>query len=96
MKKEYDLKILEANYKIQLDPLEKAVKKFEKPEPEPKKKTTRGRTERQKLREEAHKHYESEIKRIEKRKVSAETKAELKKNAKNDLEEELQRIENMP
>jgi hypothetical protein len=96
MKKEYERKVLEANYKIQLDPLEKAVKKFEKPEPEPKKKTTRGRSEKQKLRAKAQTDYEREIKRIEATNATAKAKAALTKSAAAELEKKMVEIENMP
>jgi hypothetical protein len=98
MKNKYDLQILEANYKIQLDPLAKAVKKFEKPEPErePKKKTTRGRSEKQKLREDVLTRYEKEIARIEASKKSAKAKADLKKAAEKEREDAMAKIENEP
>jgi hypothetical protein len=96
MKKEYDLKILEANYKIQLDPLEKAVKKFEKPEPEPKKRTARGRTEKQKKREEVLNRYDKEIARIDAMNKSDKAKATLKKAAEAEKEDELAKIEKEP
>ena len=96
MKTKYELQIEEANYKIQLDPLEKAVKKFEKPEPEPKKKTTRGRSEKQKKREEVLTKYEKEIARIEAMKKTDRAKATLRKAAEAEKEKELAEIEKMP
>jgi plasmid maintenance system killer protein len=96
MKSDYDLKIMEANYKMQLNPLDKAVKKFEKPEPEPKKKTTRGRSPKQKRREEVLKEHEREIGRIEAMKGAAKAKATLTKAAEAEKEVELEKIEKMP
>jgi hypothetical protein len=96
MKKEYDLKILEANYKIQWDPLKKAVDKLEKPEPEPKKKPARGRTEKQKKREEVVTRYEKEIARIDAMKKSDKAKATLRKAAEAEKEKALEEIEKMP
>jgi hypothetical protein len=96
MKKKYELRVLEANYKIQLDPLEKAVKKFEKPEPEPKKKTTRGRTEKQKKREEVLNRYDKEMARIDAMKKSDKVKAALRKAAEAEKEKAMVEIENEP
>lgn len=64
------------------------------PPPEPAKKTTGGRSPKQKARDDAQKRYEKEIARIEAMKGrTAEAKADLKKSAAKDLEEELERIE---
>ena len=68
------------------------IKKPPEPPPEPPKKPSpRARSEKQKRRAEAYKRYEKEIERIEKMKVSAKTKAELKKAAQNELEKELRK-----
>jgi hypothetical protein len=73
------------------------VKKLEKPEPEPAQKTARGRSPRQKARDDAQKKYEKEIARIEKdKKLSAEAKEDLKKSAAKDREVELEKIDKMP
>jgi hypothetical protein len=96
MKTRYELQIEEANYKMQLDPLEKAVKKFEKPEQEPKKKTTRGRSEKQKEREEVLTKYEREMARIEAMKKTDRAKATLRKAAEAEKEKELAEIGKMP
>jgi hypothetical protein len=96
MKTDYEIRKLAAKYKIELDPLEKAAEKLDKP-PEPaKKKTTRGPSAKQKEREDAHKRFERAIARIEKLKMGAKAKAELKEGAKNDLEEDLQDIGKEP
>jgi hypothetical protein len=79
--------------------LAKELNELKKPpsEPEPpKKKTTRGRSEKQKHIADAHKSYEKEIERIEKMKVTAKTKTDLKTTAANELEKEIQKIENEP
>jgi len=65
------------------------------PREQPKKKTTRGRSEKQKLREKAQKRYESEITRIEGLKATAKAKAVLTKSAAVELEEEMEKIEKM-
>jgi sugar-specific transcriptional regulator TrmB len=81
-----------AQLKKELEELTKAP-----PEPEPPKKpTTRGRSPKQKRREDALKRYEKEITRIEGMKATAKVKATLTKAATNELEEELEKIEKMP
>jgi hypothetical protein len=67
------------------------------PPPEPAKKTTsRARSEKQKLRERAYTRRDKEIEKIEAmKKASPKAKADLKKAAENELEEELERIEKM-
>jgi hypothetical protein len=97
MKKEYELRKIEANYKIEMHPLDKAVEKLEKPEQESqKKKTTRGRSEKQKRREEVLKKHEREIKRIEGMKETAKTKSTLIKAAEAEKEKALEEIEKEP
>ncbi len=81
--------------------LQKEIDEIAKPPPppeqEPKKKTTRGRSAKQKARDDAQKKYESEIARIEKdKKLSAEAKEDLKKSAAKDREVELEKIDKMP
>jgi hypothetical protein len=66
------------------------------PEPPPKKKMTRGRTEKQKLREDVITRYEKEIARIDAMKKSDKAKATLKKAAEAEKEKEMAEIENMP
>jgi hypothetical protein len=53
-------------------------------------------SEKMKRREDAHKRYESAIKRIDKMKVSAKAKTDLTKSAAVELEEEMEKIEKMP
>jgi hypothetical protein len=68
------------------------------PPPEPlKKKTTRGRSPKQKKREEVLTRYEKEIARIEAdKKLSAKAKADLKKAAEAEKEEAMAEVDNMP
>jgi hypothetical protein len=67
------------------------------PEPEPAKNTTRGRSPKQKARDDAEKQYEQEVARIEKdRKLSAQAKQDLTKSAAKDREVELETIDKMP
>jgi hypothetical protein len=95
MKKEYELRKIEANYKIEMHAIDKAVEKLGRP-PEPPKKKARGRSEKQRLREEVVTRYEREIARIDAMRKTAKAKETLKKAAEREKEEELQKIENMP
>jgi hypothetical protein len=78
--------------------LAKELEELRKPPPEPlKKKTARGRSPKQKRREEVLTKYEKEIERIEAlKKLTVKAKADLKKAAVEEKEEELQKIEDMP
>jgi hypothetical protein len=72
------------------------VELLQKPRPEqPKKKTTRGRSEKQKRREDVLTRYEKEIARIEGMKVTTKVKATLTKAAEAEREEGLEKIEKM-
>jgi hypothetical protein len=76
---------------------EKRLEELKKPPPEPaKKKTTRGRSEKQKLREDVLTRYENEIARIDAMKKSDKAKATLIKAAEAEKEKALEEIENMP
>ena len=75
---------------------EKQLEVLRKPPEPPKKKTTRGRSEKQKLREDVLTRYEKEIARIEASKKSAKAKADLKKAAEKEREDAMAKIENEP
>jgi hypothetical protein len=75
---------------------EKQLEELRKPPEPPKKKTTRGRSEKQKLREDVLTRYEKEIARIEASKKSAKAKADLKKAAEKEREDAMAKIENEP
>jgi hypothetical protein len=73
------------------------LEEVKKPQPPPAPPAPRDRSEKRKLREEAREHFDNEIRRIDKmKKAMAQRKADLKQEATNDLERELQKIENMP
>jgi hypothetical protein len=100
MKKE-DLTIEEIEQKTRKARAKKEFEEFTKPvappPSEPAKKTTRGRSPKQKARDDAQKRYERESARIEKdKKLSAEAKADLKKSAAKDREVELEKVDKMP
>jgi hypothetical protein len=101
-KKKKELTIEEIELKTRKARAKKEFEDFTKPvappPPEPGKKTTsRARSEKQKRRADAYKHYEKEIVRIEAEEgLSAKAKADLKKAAQNELEQELEKIEKMP
>jgi hypothetical protein len=92
-------KLAEIYLDIQLYNKQKEFEDLHKPppEPEPQKKTARGRSPKQKARDEAQKNYEKEVARIGKdKKLSAEAKEDLKKSAAKDREVELEKIDKMP
>jgi hypothetical protein len=90
-------KIAEVDLDIQLYNKMKEFESLQKPPPEPpKKKTTRGRSEKQKLREKAQKCYETEVARIEGMNATAKTKANLIKAEAQELEKKMEEIEKMP
>jgi hypothetical protein len=73
----------------------KELKKPPAPEP-PKTKTTRGRSPKQKRREEVLTKYDNEMARIDRMKKSDKAKATLRKAAEAEKEKEMAEIENMP
>jgi hypothetical protein len=75
---------------------EKQLEELRKPPEPPKKKTTRGRSEKQKRHEDVLTRYEKEIARIEASKKSAKAKADLKKAAEKEREDAMAKIENEP
>lgn len=66
------------------------------PQPPPPSGPGRAQSEKMKRREDAHKRYESASKRIDKMKVSAKAKTDLKTAAQNELEKEIQQIDQEP
>ena len=94
-----EIKIREMEQQKRKLQLAKELNELKKPPPEPeppKKRSPRARSEKQKRVADAHKHHESEIERIEKMKVSAKAKTDLKKTAENELEKEIHKIEQEP
>jgi hypothetical protein len=72
--------------------LVKELEELRKPPPEP-----AAQPDKRKLREEAYKHFDKEVIRIDKMKnVTAERKTDLKNAARSDLEKELEKIDRMP
>lgn len=98
--KKREVKIQDMELEMKERRLKKEMDDFNKPPPAPepaKKTTTRGRAEKQKLREDVLRRYENENTRIEAMKnATAKVKAVLTKAATNELEEELEKIETMP
>jgi hypothetical protein len=94
MRNKYELKIQEAEYKKRLHPLEREVEDLQNPPPVPE---PAAQPNKQKLREDAYKRFDKEVKRIDKMKnVTAERKTDLKNSARSDLEKELEKIDRMP
>jgi hypothetical protein len=96
LKKEYELKRQELEYKKSIAELEKQLAALEEPTPAPARPRTRGRSEKQKRIDQAHKRYEKEIEKIETMTATPERKEALRRSARRELEEELERIENTP
>ena len=96
LKKEYELKKQELEYKKSIAELERQVAALEEPTPAPARPRTRGRSEKQKRIDQAHKRYEKEIEKIETMTATTERKEALRRSARRELEEELERIENTP
>jgi hypothetical protein len=95
LKKEYELKKQELEFKKSIAELEKQVAELEAPAPAPARRT-RGRSEKQKLIDRAHKRYYKELEKIETMTATPERKEALRRSARRELEEELERIENTP
>jgi flagellar biosynthesis GTPase FlhF len=92
-------KLAEIDLDIQLYNKQNEFEDLHKPPPEqePKKRATRGRSTKQKARDDAQKSYERETARIEAMKRrTADAKADLKKAAAKELEVELETIDKMP
>jgi hypothetical protein len=85
-----DQKLRKARLQKQLDELQQPPP----PPPEPPKKTTP--KQRQKLREKAQKHYETEVARIEGINATAKVKTNLIKAEAQELEKKMEEIEKMP
>lgn len=97
MRSKYDLEIQDIEYQKRLHTLTKELEELQRPPPQPEEEPTgRGTSKKQKLRERAYAKRDSEIKRIDRKRVSPETKEALKRTAENELEEELRRIDEMP
>jgi hypothetical protein len=96
LKKEYELKKQELEYKKSIAELEKQVAELEEPTPSPVRTRTRGRSEKQKKIDRAHKRLEKELEKIETMTATPERKEALRRSARRELEEELERIENTP
>jgi hypothetical protein len=96
LKKKYELEKQELEYKKSIAELEKQLAALEVPEPAPARPRTRGRSEKQKKIDRAHKRLEKELEKIETMTATPERKEALRRSARRELEEELERIENTP
>jgi hypothetical protein len=96
LKKEYELKKQELEYKKSIADLERQVAALEEPTPAPARPRTRGRSERQKQIERALKRLEKELEKIEARNATPEQKETLRRSARREYEEEMERIQNTP
>jgi hypothetical protein len=96
LKKEYELKKQELEYMKSIAELKKQVAALEAPTPAPARPRTRGRSEKQKQIDRAHKRLEKELEKIETMNATPARKEALRRSARRELEEELERIENTP
>jgi hypothetical protein len=96
LKKEYELKRQELEYKKSIAQLRRQVAALEEPIPAPARTRTRGRSEKQKKIDRPHKRLEKELEKIESMTATPERKEALRRSARRELEEELERIENTP
>jgi hypothetical protein len=96
LKKEYELKKQELEYKKSIADLEKQLAALVEPTPAPARPRTRGRSERQKQIERALKRLEKELEKIEARNATPEQKETLRRSARREYEEEMERIQNTP
>jgi hypothetical protein len=72
--------------------VKRELEDLQKPPPEP-----AAQPNKRKLREDAYKHFDKEVKRVDAmKKATAERKTDLKNAARSDLEKELERIDRMP
>jgi hypothetical protein len=96
LKRKYELERQELEYKKSIAELEKQVAELATPTPSPARTRTRGRSEKQKKIDRAHKRLEKELEKIETMTATPERKEALRRSARRELEEELERIENTP
>jgi hypothetical protein len=94
LKKKYELERQELEYKKSIAELRRQVAALEEPTPAPARTRTRGRSEKQKRIDRAHQRYDKEIEKIETMNATPERKEALRRSARRELEEELERIEN--
>ncbi len=96
LKKKYELERQELEYKKSIAELRRQVAALEESIPAPARTRTRGRSEKQKKIDRAHKRLEKELEKIETMTATPERKEALRRSARRELEEELERIENTP
>jgi hypothetical protein len=96
LKKKYELERQELEYKKSIAELRRQVATLEEPTPAPARPRTRGRSEKQRQIDRAHKRLEKELEKIETMTATPERKEALRRSARRELEEELERIENTP
>jgi hypothetical protein len=94
LKEKYELERQELEFKKSIAELTRQVAELETSTPAPARPRTRGRSEKQKRIDRAHQRYEKEIEKIETMTATPERKEALRRSARRELEEELERIEN--
>lgn len=96
LKKKYEAEKQELEYKKAIAELKKQVAALEAPAPTPARVRTRGRSEKQKQIDRAHRRYDRELERIEAMNATPAHKETLRRSARREYEEEVERIENTP
>jgi hypothetical protein len=93
LKKKYELERQELEYKKSIAELRRQVAALEEPTPAPARRT-RGRSERQKQIDRAHRRLDKELEKIETMTATPAHKETLRRSARREYEEEVERIEN--
>ena len=96
LKKKYELERQELEYKKSIAELRRQVAALEEPTPAPARPRTRGRSERQKQIDRAHRRLDKELEKIETMNATPAHKETLRRSARREYEEEVERIENTP
>jgi hypothetical protein len=96
LKKKYELERQELEYKKSIAELRRQVAALEEPAPEPARTRTRGRSEKQKQIDRAHKRLDKELEKIQTMTATPEHKETLRRSARREYEEEMERIQNTP
>jgi hypothetical protein len=94
LKKKYEVEKQELEYKKEIAELKKQLAALEAPTPAPARTRTRGRSERQKQIYRAHRRLDKELEKIQTMNATPAHKEALRRSARSEYEEEVERIEN--
>jgi hypothetical protein len=96
LKKKYEVERRELEYKKEIAELRRQVAALEAPTPAPARTRSRGRSERQKQIDRALRRLNKELEKIETMTATPAHKEALRRSARREYEEEVERIENTP